>query len=207
MRTTVDLNPRNLFLAFDSLAHDGHHVYKVCKDIDGYPEVEGTCLLVGARVMTFLYLRERQTFYEPLSSYDQLLSATLTNARLVSSFVPRWARNKVMVSFRIFESIYGAPEGVVPLPKPGEAERGTHAVAVDGGFANSGETLRFMNSWGVGWGDKGYGSLSRKYLERYMVDAWLGRNVRVGLSRFTFRQLARATNAKEFARAWMVQNP
>jgi len=40
-----------------------------------------------------------------------------------------------------------------------------------------------------------------------MVDAWLGRNTRVGLSRFTYPQLAEATNAKMFARAWMMQNP
>jgi len=40
--TASDLNPRNSFLAFDSLAHDEHDVYRVCKDIGGYPEVEGT---------------------------------------------------------------------------------------------------------------------------------------------------------------------
>jgi hypothetical protein len=76
-----------LFLAFDSLAHDGHDVYRVCKDMDGYAEVEGTHVLMGARAMTFLYLHERQTFYEPMSSYDQLLRATLINARLVDSFI------------------------------------------------------------------------------------------------------------------------
>ena len=138
-------------------------------------------MLLGARVMTFLYLHERQTFYEPLSSYDQLLRATLINARLVDSYVPPWARNRLTVSFRMFESTNestnNAPEGIVSLPKIGEAERGTHAVAVDCGFTDAGERLRFVNSWGAGWGDKGTGVLSREYLERYIVDVWHSRNV------------------------------
>ena len=164
-------------------------------------------MLMGARAMKFLYLRERQIFYEPLSDYDQLLKATLLNVRLVNGHVPRWARNRLMVAFRMFDSIHGASEGRVPLPTPGEVEKGLHAVAVDGGFADAGETLRFPNSWGVGWGDKGYGLLSREYLERYMSDAWIGRNARVGPSRFLYRRLATATSDKEFARTWMAQNP
>lgn len=198
---------RDIFAAFDHLAHDGHQIYRVCKDIDGYPGVEGTHMLMGARAMKYLYLRERQNFYEPLSNYDQLLRATLMNARLVDGHVPRWARNRLMVAFRMFESIYGASEGRVPLPLSGEVEKGVHAVAVDGGFADAGETLRFVNSWGVGWGDKGTGWLSREYLERYMSDAWLGRNARVGPSRFLYRRFAEAKNDKELARAWMTQNP
>jgi GNAT superfamily N-acetyltransferase len=111
------------------------------------------------------------------------------------------------VSFRMFESTNNAPEGIVPLPKIGEAERGTHVVSVDGGFTDTGERPRFVNSWGSGWGDKGTGLLSREYLERYMVDAWHSRNVLVGPSRFHWRRLAGATNDREFARAWMIQNP
>jgi GNAT superfamily N-acetyltransferase len=201
------MNPKDLITDFDRLAHDPIGIYRVCKIIDSYPEVEGTWLPMGARVLKFANIRERMTFYEPLSTYDHLQTAVFMNALLAEGYTPRWAWNRPVISFQMFQSIYDAPEGKVPIPKVGEAAKGVHAVAVDGGYSNSGETLRFMNSWGVGWGDKGYGSLSRKYLERYLVDAWLGRNVRVGLSRFTFRQLVRATNAKEFARVWMVQNP
>lgn len=201
------MSHREIVMAFDALVHDGSSLYRVSKDIDGYPEEEGTHLIMGARAMTFLHLHERQTFYEPLSNYDHLLEAVLINARLVDGHVPRWARYRPLVSFRMFESIYGAPEGRVPLPKAGEAEKGVHAVGIDGGFADSGEALRFINSWGTGWGDRGLGLLSREYLERYMIDAWLRRNARVGPSVFIYRKLMEATNDKEFGRTWMMQNP
>lgn len=194
-------------LSAEEMTRIARENYAICKRIDGYPEVEGTHLLMGARVTMFRYLNERQAFFEPLGSYDQLRRLTFLNARLVDGHVPRPARNRLLVSFRMFGSIYDAPRGRVPLPRPGEAEKGVHAVAVDGGYADSGESLRFVNSWGAGWGDGGRGLLSREYLDRYMVDAWLWRDARVGPSRFTQRRLAEASDDKEFGKAWTLENP
>jgi GNAT superfamily N-acetyltransferase len=191
----------------NNLALDGHNVYRACKAIDGYPEVEGTYNLMALRVMTFHLLSYRQTFYEPLSTYDELRELALMNELLLNGHAPFWALNKLTVCFRVFESIYKAPQGRVPLPANGEAEKGVHAVAIMGRFEDAGEVLRFANSWGTGWGDKGYGWLSREYLERYMVDAWVRRSARVGPSAFVHQKLTETDSAEDFAKVWMMQNP
>ena len=40
-----------------------------------------------------------------------------------------------------------------------------------------------------------------------MVEAWLGRDARVGPTRHKFAHFAKATDDKEFAKAWMLENP
>src|SRR3712207_6791677 len=94
-------------------------IYAISKEIDGYPEVEGTWPLVGGRVSTFVNLRERQTFYEPVSTYDALFDLTLINSKLLDAYAPVSVCNRLMISFRMFPSAYDAPSGVIPLPAPG----------------------------------------------------------------------------------------
>src|SRR5215218_9741706 len=147
-------------------------IYAICKKIDGYPEVEGTWPLVGGRVKTFVNLRERQTFYEPVRTYDELFELTLANSVLQAGYAPLCAFNRVVISFRMFRSAYAAPSGVISLPKPGESEVGTHMVAAGFVWSDGGEALRFKYSWVAGWGGGGYAVMSRTYLDRYMVEAW-----------------------------------
>jgi hypothetical protein len=86
----------------------------------------------------------------------------------------------MLVMFRMFESIYTAPNGRVPMPKTLDADMGLHCVALTGGWDDVGESLQFVNSWGTRWGDRGHGWLSRKYLDAYMHDPWLRRRTRWG---------------------------
>ena len=171
--------------------------------------MEGTCPLVGGRVGTFVNLRERQTFYDPVSTYDELFELTLANSVLQAGYAPLCAFHRLMISFRMFRSAYAAPSGVISLPKPGESEVGTHMVAAGFVWSDGGEALRFKYSWVAGWGDGGYGVMSRTYLDRYMVEAWAGRNARVGPTRhkFAHAHFAKASGDKEFAKTWMLENP
>lgn len=83
--------------------------YRIDKQIDGYPEIEGRWPLIGARVMVACYFRERQTYYEPVSTYDDLLVLTRINDRLLSGHAPFSAVNRLMISFRMFGSAYKTP--------------------------------------------------------------------------------------------------
>jgi GNAT superfamily N-acetyltransferase len=191
----------------DELTRYAREIYSISKQIDGYPEVEGTWPLVGSRVRTFLNLRERQTFYEPVSTYEELIDLILINSNLLGAYAPVSACNRLVISFRMFRSAYAAPSGVIPMPTPGDSEVGTHAVAAGFGWSDGGEAVRFKNSWGAGWGNRGYGMLSREYLDRYMVEAWLGRDARVGPTRHKLAHFAEATDDKEFTKVWMLENP
>src|SRR5215211_1989023 len=186
----------------------GREVYRLCKEIDGRPEASGTFALFALRVIKLsLWDRREGAFYEPLGSYDDLLKLIIVNARLLEGRVPAAALNTLSVSVKIFESAYGAPLGELQIPEPGEAEQGIHNITVNGGWARRGEALRFQNSWGE-WGDKGYGLLSREYLERYMIEAWLARRATFGPSRFTRPLLQlNAADARAYAAVWMLESP
>ncbi|MFQ5813842.1 MAG: C1 family peptidase [Anaerolineae bacterium] len=103
-----------------------------------------------------------------------------------------------MFGFTVFSSIRQASDdGKIPYPCRGEGVRGGHAVVAVGyddkmvirnticGAKTTG-ALRIRNSWGTGWGDKGYGWLPYEYvLKGLAVDWWtLLRNEWVDTEKF-----------------------
>lgn len=82
--------------------------------------------------------------------------------------------------YESFESQRVADTGVVPLPKRHEQELGGHAVLVAGyDLSNkygTGSYLIVRNSWGEGWGDKGYCYLPFSFVTYgYAFDFWTAR--------------------------------
>lgn len=65
--------------------------------------------------------------------------------------------------YQSFESPQVAQTGVVPMPGPGEKVVGGHAVLAVG-YDDSTDQFIVRNSWGVGWGQKGYFMMPYNYL-------------------------------------------
>jgi C1A family cysteine protease len=61
-----------------------------------------------------------------------------------------------------FESAAVAKRGVLGMPKPGERQLGGHAVCAVG-YDDKAERLLVRNSWGPGWGMKGYFTMPYDY--------------------------------------------
>ena len=63
--------------------------------------------------------------------------------------------------------------GKIPMPGMFSKEIGGHAIVLMGFDPNS-KLYKFANSWNLTWGDKGYGYLCEKYLNKYMdeIDMW-----------------------------------
>jgi C1A family cysteine protease len=57
--------------------------------------------------------------------------------------------------YESFESDAVAQTGIMPMPAPGEAKLGGHAVMAVG-YDNAKRMMTVRNSWGTGWGDQGY---------------------------------------------------
>ena len=64
-----------------------------------------------------------------------------------------------------------ARTGIAQMPKKGERALGGHAVMAVG---YNQKTTRFLvrNSWGEGWGMKGYFTMPFEYLETLAADFW-----------------------------------
>lgn len=71
--------------------------------------------------------------------------------------------------FKAFEGDEVAATGKVPMPRAGDSAIGAHCMLL-GGYSPSGD--RVMNSWGLEWGDNGYCTLPRGYVEKYGSDLW-----------------------------------
>ncbi len=77
----------------------------------------------------------------------------------------------IIFGFACYESLETSAviaTGSVPLPGPSEKMTGGHAVLAVGYNANS---VRFRNSWGQHWGDRGYGTLPWDYLTNTNLSA------------------------------------
>jgi C1A family cysteine protease len=85
-----------------------------------------------------------------------------------------------MFGFSVYSSIPGTGEGTgdIPFPESGDRLEGGHAVVAVGydDAKNIGKdkgALLIRNSWGVDWGEKGYGWLPYAYVEQGLaVDFW-----------------------------------
>lgn len=85
-----------------------------------------------------------------------------------------------MFGFTVYSSMPGIGEGSgdIPYPEPGDSVQGGHAVVAVGfddahGIGDEEGALRIRNSWGVAWGDGGYGWLPYRYVvDSVAVDFW-----------------------------------
>ncbi len=113
----------------------------------------------------------------PGTSTDALLDRIKTN---LAAGLPS------MFGFTVYTSISQADgkDGKIPYPTPGENVEGGHAIVAVGysdgmKIRNTGKNgiettgaLLIRNSWGIGWGDGGYGWLPYDYVRNGLAEDW-----------------------------------
>lgn len=77
-----------------------------------------------------------------------------------------------------FESDETARSGTVSMPQKDEAVIGGHCMLLTG-YVDGDRRFDFLNSWGTGWGDGGYGTIPYDYLTNRNLadDFWTIRHV------------------------------
>jgi C1A family cysteine protease len=85
----------------------------------------------------------------------------------------------IVFGFSVYSSIEkAAKSGDIPMPSLKDTLEGGHAVLAVG-YDHGEKRIIFRNSWGTGWGDKGYGTLPYDYVanENLADDFWTVRFV------------------------------
>lgn len=76
----------------------------------------------------------------------------------------------VALGITIYPSFYRpSSSGHIADPRPGEPEKGRHAVVAVGFDAGN---ILIRNSWGLFWGLSGYGWISNSYVDGHATDVW-----------------------------------
>lgn len=83
----------------------------------------------------------------------------------------------VLMGVQVYESFENASGGHIPLPDTSrEKLLGGHAILAVG-YDESQKCVFFRNSWGVAWGDKGYGTLPYEFITLFANSFWVIRTV------------------------------
>ncbi len=101
--------------------------------------------------------------------------------------------------FDIYEGAMSAERGRLSEPEEWERFLGKHNVTING-FEDSGETLSFVNSYGEGWGDSGFGYMPRAYYEKFASEAWALRSTSRGFN--LQPELGTEMSLRDLARSW-----
>jgi GNAT superfamily N-acetyltransferase len=142
-------------------------LYWLIKEIDGIPG--GWTFSIFA-LRTIQYDMATPIMYEPLRDADQVVKAVRYRRSRINVGESPGMAPSVSILLRVFDGIFEARRGMIK--EPGKLEKcvGVHAVAV---HQEDRSGLIFANSWGIGWGDRGIGRVTKSYLTRYLEDGWL----------------------------------
>jgi C1A family cysteine protease len=160
-------------------------VYYNCKKIDPWPNEEGTSIRYAMKILQkegvpfekeWPYsdtkvgspskLAKRVALWLKIESYWRITTIQELKASLVNN-------GPIPIGILCFEEIFGVgADGIIADPKNPNEAYGGHAICVVG-YDDSRKLIKFKNSWSESWGEKGYGYLSYNFINNYMVDAWV----------------------------------
>ncbi|MEY8017709.1 GNAT family N-acetyltransferase [Mycobacterium servetii] len=146
-------------------------------------------------------------YYESIADPSDVALQLTLKQNLGRLGVPYHMRDSHLMVVEWFEASYEAPGGIIRLPAQGESSIGLHAIPVYG-YNPETETFSFWNSWGSGWGDRGYGTMPLDYVRRYHHETFVTRHARWGPSPAKLDRMNNAVdNEKEIRRLWIIENP
>lgn len=162
------------------------YLYNLCKKNDGAPDTEGTYPRVAMK-MLLKYGTSPENFW-PYKPHQTDKPKSGASKAAIKYRIKAYARLKTALEMKrslvingpflagvdVYDSWFAKDvdrTGIIPMPKKSGQYQGGHAICITG-YDDSKKLLKFKNSWGGGWGDKGYGYLSYDYMKQYCVDAW-----------------------------------
>lgn len=160
-------------------------LYQECKKIDEMPDKEGTTIKAAMQVLVKLGVcreeywpyvpdvagtpkpgaEENALKYRSIRTYTILDSINVMKRSLVTD-------GPFVAGVRVYDNWYDqSTHSTGKIPMPGNSSRVEgHAICIVG-YNDDDQTFKFKNSWGIGFGEKGYGYLPYNYIENELIDA------------------------------------
>lgn len=168
--------------------------YWNAKKIDPWgPSVEGTSIRYALKVLqkigcppedAWKYTDDKINIGEP-ESWSHMIARWNTiesywRVDSVSDMISALQNDgPVLVGVGCYEEIFRPQaNGFVPYPADPENCYGGHALLVCG-YDETTQRFLFKNSWGLNWGDNGYGWFGYDYMRDFCWDAWVAKDHRV----------------------------
>ena len=116
------------------------------------------------------YIIERFASKPTKNCYKSALNHRISNYYRIDTLdemrIALYNKNPFVFGFTVYESFLSSEvekTGIVPMPSINEKVEGGHACMACG-FSDVDKKFIFRNSWGIGFGDRGYGTIPYDYL-------------------------------------------
>jgi C1A family cysteine protease len=166
------------------------YVYAEAKKIDGHPDEEGTEIRCAMKVLKSNGVPPDDCWkYRPHQDDKPCDDADeLARPYRIESYVrvktelemkeTLFVNGPFVAGVDVYYDAWTAAEatGKVKMPKKNDERAGGHAICVVG-YDDKTRYFKLKNSWGKGWGAKGYGFLPYGYLKKYSNDNWSGKDL------------------------------
>lgn len=182
-------------------------LYEECKKQDGYPNVQGTYPRVALKIMDKNGVPPEWIWpYESTSEIperpDWEIKKYATKLKINGYAQVDYTKIEEIKQalawhgpFCIGVPVYwswtkeAAKTGIVPMPRPNDTKLGLHLICICG-FNDDTQLIKFKNSWGKGWGDKGYGYLPYDYITQLTSSAWVGYDRPTNFDEVPFKKIS-----------------
>lgn len=167
-------------------------LYWNCKKIDPWPNEEGTNFRSAMKVLQKIGIPTEEAWPytdDPINigkpqSWAHLIARWCTigsywSIETLEELKQALVDGPVVFGIPCFEEIFDPPaDGYVAMPSNPRINYGYHAVC-GVGYDDEKKIVKFKNSWSQFWGERGYGKLPYEFIDKYMTDAWVMKDIRV----------------------------
>ena len=165
-------------------------IYWNSKKIDPWPNEEGTSIRCAMKVLNKIGVpcEKAYPYSDSYKGTPAIWSKLIAKWGLIDSYyrcetledLKQGLQNgPVVIGIACFrEMFYVGDNGNIPYPMYPDEVLGGHAVCAVG-YSDNTKQIRFKNSWGKEWGKNGYGFISYRYIQDFMWDAWIAKDLAV----------------------------
>ncbi len=162
-------------------------IYWKCKEIDPWPDSEGTSIRCAMQVLhkNGVPCENAYPYSDKFKGKPKFWAKLIAKWGLIDSYWRCDGLNElrmglldgpVVIGVGVFEEFFNSI--IIPYPSNPDNVLGGHAICAVG-YDNDEGLIKFKNSWGNNWGENGYGYLPYKYIDHFMWDAWIAKDLSV----------------------------